>query len=208
MALRRWRPRWRWPPASFRRASSKSTLRPAADGTFTFTYVGQIYLLALSKLAEMSAKAESGGDFIETPCYNDDDFKERPCTEEEIAEQREAWEPQAEARRQQAEREAEAMQAVPRRDRSLPTPKAAEELAAAAAPPGRLEARSTTAATGCSRSSSRSPSTLGHDFVFPTHRALSDGQQLRSSPMSGRAAPCASRRPGFAGAGRPIRSRR
>src|SRR3989337_3664090 len=88
----------------------EATLDLRRDGTFSFSYSGEIYLLALSKLAEMSAGQEQV--FVETPCYDEEDFEERPCTEEELAEQRTAWEPGAESRRQQAQPEAEQMKHV------------------------------------------------------------------------------------------------
>ncbi|HEY6814533.1 MAG TPA: hypothetical protein VI168_03240 [Croceibacterium sp.] len=137
------------------------------DGRFTFTYVGQIHLLALSKLADMSSQAESGDDeFVETPCWDDEDFNERECTEEEIAEQREVWEASAAERQASAEREAEAMRqflgGIDPAD-----PKAAEELAE------RLRRQE-----GWKRVDYRGDglfevefalsSTLGHDFAFPT----------------------------------------
>ncbi|HTM94448.1 MAG TPA: hypothetical protein VL100_01315, partial [Croceibacterium sp.] len=59
------------------------------DGTFHFAYSGQIYLLALSKLADVANKAEAGsGEFIAQPCYQEEEFEERSCTSEEIEQQR------------------------------------------------------------------------------------------------------------------------
>lgn len=134
------------------------------DGTFTFSYNGEIYLLALSKLSEMSAGQDQP--FVETPCYDDESFEERPCTEEELAEQRVAWEQQAESRRQQAEREAEQMRQV-LGGIDPADPAAAEELAA------RLRRQE-----GWKRVEYRGDgmfdvefslaSRLGHDFAFPT----------------------------------------
>jgi hypothetical protein len=144
-----------------------STLDLRRDGTFTFSYNGQIYLLALSKLAEMANGADRSDDeFVESPCYDDEDFEERPCTDEEIAEQREAWESQAAARKESAEREAEQMRAflggIDPAD-----PEAAEELAA------RLRRQE-----GWKRVDYRGDglfevefslsSRMGHDFTFPT----------------------------------------
>ena len=134
------------------------------DGTFAFDYKGEIYLLALSKLAEMSAGQEQA--FVEAPCYDDETFEERPCTEEELAEQRTAWEQQAESRREQARREAEQMrQFLGGIDPADPA--AAEELAA------RLRRQE-----GWKRVEYRGDglfdvefslsSRLGHDFAFPT----------------------------------------
>lgn len=143
----------------------ESTFDLRRDGTFTFTYEGEIHLLALSRLAEMSNEAEGGGDFIETPCW-DEDFNDRECTEEEIAAQRETWEAEAGEREARAEREAESMRqflgGIDPAD-----PEAAEELAA------RLRRQE-----GWTRVDYRGDglfdvafsltSTIGHDFVFPT----------------------------------------
>lgn len=135
------------------------------DGRFTLTYAGQIHLLALSKLAEMSNEDNSDDDFIETPCW-DEDFNTRECTEEEIAEQREAWEDTAVARKESADREAEALRqflgGIDPAD-----PKAAEELAA------RLRrqegwARVDYRGDGLFEVEFSLSSTMTHDFVFPT----------------------------------------
>lgn len=144
----------------------ESTFDLRRDGTFTFSYEGQIYLLALSRLAEMSAEAEANEEFVETPCYNDEDFEERPCTPEEIAEQREYWEQQAASRKQQAEREAEEMRqflgGIDPAD-----PEAAEELAARLRRQEgwkRVEYRG----DGLFEVEFSLSSRLGHDFTFPT----------------------------------------
>jgi hypothetical protein len=143
----------------------ESTLNLRRDGTFTFSYDGEIHLLALSKLAEMSNAADGGDDFIATPCW-DEDFNDRECTEDEIAEQRETWEAEAGDRKARAEREAESMRqflgGIDPAD-----PKAAEELAA------RLRRQE-----GWTHVDYRGDglfdvafslnSTIGHDFVFPT----------------------------------------
>ena len=143
----------------------ESTFNLRRDGSFTFTYDGQIHLLALSRLAEMANAADGDGDFVETPCW-DEDFNDRECTEGEIAEQREAWEAGAEERRASSEREAESMRqflgGIDPAD-----PKAAEELAA------RLRRQE-----GWKRVDYRGDglfevefslgSAMAHDFVFPT----------------------------------------
>lgn len=144
-----------------------ATLDLRRDGRFTFSYNGQIYLLALSKLADMANEAESGDDetFTETPCW-DDDFNERECTEEEIAEQRETWEATAAERKESAEREAEAMRqflgGIDPAD-----PEAAEELATRLRRQEgwkRVEYRG----DGLFEVEFSITSTASHDFVFPT----------------------------------------
>jgi hypothetical protein len=144
-----------------------ATLDLRRDGQFTFTYNGQIYLLALSKLAEMAQDAESSDDeFVEQPCYDDDDFDERACTDEEIAEQRENWEEQQATKKKNAERESETMRAM-LGGIDPADPEAAEELAA------RLRRQE-----GWKRVDYRGDglfevefaisSRMGHDFAFPT----------------------------------------
>src|SRR5690606_21880366 len=132
---------------------------------FTFTYDGQIHLLALSRLAEMSAEADEEA-FAETACYDDESFEERPCTDEEVAEQRAQWEEQAETRKQQAEREAEQMkQLLGGIDPSDPA--AAEELAARLRRQegwSKVEYRGDGVFEVAVSISSR----IGHDFTFPT----------------------------------------
>jgi hypothetical protein len=142
-----------------------ATLDLRRDGRFTFSYSGQIYLLALSELAEMSNQAERGDDFVATSCW-DDDFNERECTDEEIAQQRADWDAGAEERKATAEREAEAMRqflgGIDPAD-----PKAAEELAARLRRQEgwkRVEYRG----DGLFEVEFSISSTLGHDFVFPT----------------------------------------
>jgi hypothetical protein len=144
----------------------EATLDLRRDGRFAFAYEGQIHLLALSKLAEMSN--ESGtedDDFIATPCW-DNDFNERECTDEEVAEQREAWEAGTADRKAASEREAEAMRrflgGIDPAD-----PQAAEELAARLR---RQEGwrRVDYRGDGLFEVEFSLSGTMSHDFVFPT----------------------------------------
>jgi len=146
--------------------SFDATLDLRRDGRFSFTYNGQIYLLALGKLAEMSNGVGTGDDaFAAAPCW-DDDLDERACTEEEIAEQHATWEATAAERKATAEREAEAMrQLLGGIDPA--DPEAAEELAARLRRQEgwkRVEYRG----DGLFEVEFAITSTLGHDFVFPT----------------------------------------
>lgn len=79
-----------------------SDLSIRRDGTFDFTYRGEIYLLALSKLAA-DEKARSGsGDaesFTPSPCYSDSSGEERDCSKNEIADQKQVWEEDRAARK-------------------------------------------------------------------------------------------------------------
>lgn len=91
-----------------------ATMDIRRDGTFSYGYEGQIYLLALSKLAEMGAKAEAEGeDYVEQPCWQDgDEVEERDCTAAEKSEQKREWEAEKGRRKAEAEREAETMRAM------------------------------------------------------------------------------------------------
>jgi hypothetical protein len=144
-----------------------STLDLRRNGTFTYTYEGQIYLMALSQLAEMAQDAERAGDaFIEQPCYDDDTFEERSCSAEEIEEQRAAWEENAQSRSAAAEREAAAMRAM-LGGIDPADPEAAEELAE------RLRRQEGWQAVeyrgdGLFEVRFALTSRVGHDFAFPT----------------------------------------
>ncbi|HSQ95724.1 MAG TPA: hypothetical protein VLM18_06480 [Croceibacterium sp.] len=88
-----------------------STLDLRKDGSFTFAYKGQIYLLALSKMADMAGKADAADKFVQQPC-EDSDFKERPCTAADIAEQKRNWESKAQKKKQDDQKNAETMRAM------------------------------------------------------------------------------------------------
>ena len=86
-----------------------STLDLRKGGMFTYTYEGEIHLLALSKLAQMDAERDEK--FSPEACY-DDDFNDRECTEEELAEQRKTWDDGAAERKAKKEKDAEAARAL------------------------------------------------------------------------------------------------
>lgn len=106
-----------------------STLDLRKDGRFSFTYAGEIRMLALGKLAEMAdkEKSETPG-MVETPCM-DDSMKDRPCTAKERAEQKQAWADSRKAAAERKAREAEQMKAL-LGGIDPSSPQAAEELAA------------------------------------------------------------------------------
>lgn len=143
----------------------ESTLDLRRDGTFTFSYSGEIHLLALSKLADMANQAEQDEEFVATACW-DEDYNDRECTAEEIAEQREMWAAEAEDRKARAEREAESMrQLLGGIDPA--SPQAAEELAARLRRQEgwrQVEYRGDGLFVIDFSLSSR----FGHDFAFPT----------------------------------------
>ncbi|HWT29409.1 MAG TPA: hypothetical protein VEB68_12740 [Croceibacterium sp.] len=145
----------------------QSTLDVRRDGEFTFTYEGEIYLIALSQLAEMANEADAANEeFLEQPCYSDEDFEERPCTDEEIADQRRTWEESVAARKAAAERDSEAMKAM-LGGIDPADPEAAEELAERLRRQEgwkRVEYRG----DGLFEVEFALTSRIGHDFSFPT----------------------------------------
>lgn len=76
------------------------------EDRFTFTYEGEIFFLAMSDLAAMSAAAD---EFEADSCYDEETFENRECTEAEIAEQRAQWDASAEARAAENAEQAEQM---------------------------------------------------------------------------------------------------
>lgn len=88
--------------------ASQLELRQA--GTFSYSYEGEIHLLALSKLATMGEAAEEG--FAAQPCYDDESSAERDCRADELAHQRRDWDEAEESRAAQREREAAATRAM------------------------------------------------------------------------------------------------
>lgn len=149
-------------PGAFR-----ASLDLRKEGEFTFAYTGEIYLLALSQLADMAKDAEGSDDeFTQQPCYDDEEFEERTCTEEEVAEQKRVWEESAASRAKEKERDAEMMKAM-LGGIDPADPEAAEELAE------RLRRQE-----GWKRVDYRGNGLfdvefelaggMGHDFAFPT----------------------------------------
>ena len=100
-----------------------SALDLRKDRRFTFTYSGEINLLALSKLAQMGDKKTFAAD----PCY-DDDMKERKCSAEEQAQQKQTWDDEQKASAEKKKKDAEGMKAM-LGGIDPADPKAAEELA-------------------------------------------------------------------------------
>ena len=103
-----------------------SELAVRRDGTFAFTYQGDIHVLALSKLAqdEMGEKAQ----FEPLPCFDAEATDKRPCTADELALQKSDWQDGQEASKAKKKQDAEmARQMLGGIDPA--DPRAAEELA-------------------------------------------------------------------------------
>ena len=132
------------------------------DGHFTFTYNGEIHMLALSKLAQQGEDEA----FSESSCYDDDAGESRPCSEQEIASQREAWQDGKAERAASRKREAEKMRAF-MGGIDFSDPKAAQELTE------RLQRqrgwkRVEYKGDGLFMVNVEIVGTLDHDFAFPT----------------------------------------
>jgi hypothetical protein len=193
-----------------------ATLDVRKDGHFTFTYTGEIYLLALSQLAEAAKKDSEPQEFAAEPCH-DDDFKEHECSADELAEQRETWKGTQEQRRKNAAQESEQMKAL-LGGIDPADPKAAEELAQRLR---RQEGwkRVDYKGDGLFEIEFSLTSQLGHDFMFPSLEQfpmtdaflfahLRQGRQVRIeapgfSAQSATGNPFAAMMTGLASAGSP-----
>ena len=105
--------------------SFMSELHLMKDGTFSYSYDGEIQMIALSQLAAMGNKGDNS---FEAECW-DDEFEERDCSTEEIEQQRAEWDASADEREAKNHRELEQAKAMfGGIDPS--DPEAAQELAA------------------------------------------------------------------------------
>lgn len=143
-----------------------SELQLMKDGSFAYSYDGEIQMLALSKLAELGNATEEE---FSAKCYNDD-FEERECTAAEAAEQKKEWEAGAAERKEKNAKEAEQMKAfLGGIDPS--NPEAAKELAE------RLQRQRgwntvTYLGDGLFDVDFAISGQLSHDFAFPTIEKL------------------------------------
>jgi hypothetical protein len=103
-----------------------SALEIHKDGQFSFSYTGEIHMLALSKLAIESAGADAT--FRPGPCHKSDGLEVRPCTAAEIAAQQRTWQQERGQAAEKRRRDAESMKAL-LGGIDPSNPKAAEELA-------------------------------------------------------------------------------
>lgn len=130
--------------------------------SFTFTYEGEIFFLAMSDLAAMGAAAE---EFEAVSCFDEDTFEERECSEAELAEQRAEWEANAASRAAENAEQAEQMRmmmgGIDPND-----PEASAELIALLLRQKGWE-RVEDKGDGVFDVTYRISGTLGHDFMFP-----------------------------------------
>ena len=81
------------------------------DGTFSYSYDGEIHLMSMSKLAQMGSALEKG-EFVAESCYEEETYDVRECTAEEVAQQRAAHEEMMADRVRTDAEEAEQMKKV------------------------------------------------------------------------------------------------
>lgn len=167
--------------------SFTSTLDIRSDSSFTYDYDGQIYMLAMSDLAEMAEEAEGP-----KPCFDEETGEQRECTAEEVKQ-----------REQESQQEREMMRAM-MGGLDTSDEEAVSELAS------NLERqagwnRVEYAGDGMFNVEFAISSTLGHDFSFPVIEgmplsngfvlaSLRDGDQVRITA------------PGFTADGNPFQA--
>ncbi|ANU08269.1 hypothetical protein [Paraurantiacibacter namhicola] len=133
------------------------------DGSFTYTYDGEIVFFMLTDFAK-DLDGEAAAEFTPS-CFDEETYEDRDCTEEEIAQQREEWDAQAEARAEREAKEMAEMQAMFGFDPS--DPEAGNQIAS------RLERQAgwdsvTYRGEGIFDVRYSISGTLSHDFAFPT----------------------------------------
>lgn len=105
-----------------------SALDLRKDGAFTFSYKGEIYILGLSRLAEIGNEAEGDPPFEPSTCY-DENIEEEECSAEDIEQQKRDWQQNLADKKAEDSRNAKAFGSL--FGGIDPTdPAAAEELAA------------------------------------------------------------------------------
>lgn len=142
----------------------RSSLDIRKDGHFTYTYAGEIHVLALSRLARMAQDADEA--FKARPCLGSDSGEERACTAEEAAAQKREWEEERARTADRRKRENEQVKAF-LGGIDPDDPRAAEEFAQ------RLRRQAgwrkvAYKGDGLYDVDVVISGTLGHDFAFPT----------------------------------------
>lgn len=142
------------------------------DGTFTYSYDGEIHFLSMNKLMQMGSELEQG-EFTPDQCYNSDTFEDRECTAEELAQQRGEYDERMAAKKQNDALEAERMKQV-FGGIDPADPASGDELAR------RIERQTgfdkvRHKGDGAFEVSYRISGRLDHDFLFPTFERLPMG---------------------------------
>lgn len=136
------------------------------DGTFSFTYNGEIQLITMSWLAQLEADSiESAADEA-IACFDDTSFEERECTEEERAAQKKEFSEAASRAKQEQQKQADEVRKM-FGGIDITDPAAAQELAR------RLERQAgwnkvTPKENGLFEVEYAISGRLNYDFLFPT----------------------------------------
>lgn len=135
------------------------------EGTFRFSYTGEIHVLALSKLADTMRPGSSDDTFTPQTC-NSDDGAQRSCSASEMAEQKREWQQTRDAGTARRNRDTASMKAM-FGGIDPGDPRAAEELA------GRLRRQAgwrkvVHRGDGLYDVEFSIAGRMDHDFTFPT----------------------------------------
>lgn len=138
------------------------------NNSFSFAYTGEVYILGLSKLAEMERANRAEAVFTPSLCYTEDGDEptERDCSKDELDQQRADWDEQQKSAAANKQREGAAMRTM-LGGIDPGDPKAAEEIAA------RLRKQAGWRSVeykgdGLFLVDFAITGQLDHDFVFPT----------------------------------------
>jgi hypothetical protein len=105
-----------------------SELSVRRDGTFAYSYRGDIVLLGLTQLADKTTDATLG-EFTPSACHDEKTFAERKCTDADLAQQKSEWDAGKEAAKKKRQDDAEMMKTM-LGGIDPSDPRAAEEFAA------------------------------------------------------------------------------
>lgn len=89
-----------------------SDLMLKKDGSFGFTYKGEIVVLALSRMAAGMNEQAASKPFEPRECKEDDSDTVRPCKPDELARQKQEWQEERDAARAKAAKDAETAKAM------------------------------------------------------------------------------------------------
>lgn len=105
-----------------------ATLDLRKDGTFTYTYKGEMLVIGLTKFAEIAMAPKKPAPFVAEPCYKDDEETERDCTKAELAQQKADYDAK---QQKKAAKDAEDLELFKKMFGGIDPndPKAAEEIA-------------------------------------------------------------------------------
>lgn len=139
------------------------------DGTFSYSYDGEIHLLSMSQLSQMG-ESFAEGEFVAESCYDNDTFEERECSAEELAQQRADYDQRMADKKRNDEEESRKMSEM--FGGIDPTdPASGDELARRIERQAGFD-RVTHKGNGLFEVSFRVNGRLDHDFVFPTFERL------------------------------------